>query len=89
MHAIVFTAFMYKSLEYITCVVFLILMINTEIVVLAIILVGLQCEFFIAIICGKTITEHRYHVLAKQELTKVGERKKTGNMKFVDRSSSQ
>jgi hypothetical protein len=40
-------------------------------------LVGLLYGFFIAIICGQRITERHYHVLAKQELTKVGERKKT------------
>jgi hypothetical protein len=44
--------------------------------VLAIVLVGLLYGFFIAIICGQRITERHYHVLAKQELTKVGERKR-------------
>lgn len=39
--------------------------------VLAIILVGLLYGFFIAIICGQRINERHYHVLAKQELTKV------------------
>lgn len=39
--------------------------------VLAIVLVGLLYGFFIAIICGQRINERHYHVLAKQELTKV------------------
>ncbi|XP_035548573.1 E3 ubiquitin-protein ligase MARCHF8 isoform X2 [Juglans regia] len=39
--------------------------------VLAIILVGLLYGFFIAIICGQKINQRHYHVLAKQELTKV------------------
>ncbi|PIA43783.1 hypothetical protein AQUCO_01800082v1 [Aquilegia coerulea] len=39
--------------------------------VLAIILVGLLYGFFIAIICGQRINERHYHVLAKQELTKI------------------
>jgi hypothetical protein len=39
--------------------------------VLAIVLVGLLYGFFIAIICGQKINERHYHVLAKQELTKV------------------
>lgn len=39
--------------------------------VLAIVLVGLLYGFFIAIICGQRISERHYHVLAKQELTKV------------------
>lgn len=39
--------------------------------VLAVILVGLLYGFFIAIICGQRINERHYHVLAKQELTKV------------------
>lgn len=52
--------------------------------VLAVILVGLLYGFFIAIICGQRITERHYHVLAKQELTKVGDRKKNRNIKFVD-----
>ncbi|OUZ99222.1 zinc finger protein [Macleaya cordata] len=39
--------------------------------VLAILLVGLLYGFFIAIICGQRISERHYHVLAKQELTKV------------------
>jgi hypothetical protein len=34
-------------------------------------LVGLLYGFFIAIICGQRINERHYHVLAKQELTKV------------------
>lgn len=42
-----------------------------HIAVLAIILVGLLYGFFIAIICGQRINERHYHVLAKQELTKV------------------
>lgn len=41
------------------------------IAVLAIVLVGLLYGFFIAIICGQRINERHYHVLAKQELTKV------------------
>jgi hypothetical protein len=47
-----------------------------QIAVLAIILVGVLYGFFIAIICGQRITERHYHVLAKQELTKVRERKR-------------
>ncbi|XP_042420695.1 E3 ubiquitin-protein ligase MARCHF2-like isoform X2 [Zingiber officinale] len=39
--------------------------------ILAVILVGLLYGFFIAIICGQRINERHYHVLAKQELTKV------------------
>ncbi|MQL89122.1 hypothetical protein Taro_021698 [Colocasia esculenta] len=39
--------------------------------VLAVVLVGLLYGFFIAIICGQRINERHYHVLAKQELTKV------------------
>ncbi|KAF2317699.1 hypothetical protein GH714_039596 [Hevea brasiliensis] len=39
--------------------------------VLAIVLVGLLYGFFIAIICGQRINERHYHVLAKQELTRV------------------
>ncbi|KAL9254144.1 E3 ubiquitin-protein ligase MARCHF8-like protein [Drosera capensis] len=39
--------------------------------VLAIVLVGLLYGFFIAIICGQRINERHYHILAKQELTKV------------------
>lgn len=38
--------------------------------VLAILLVGLLYGFFIAIICGQSINERHYHILAKQELTK-------------------
>jgi len=47
-----------------------------QIAVLAIVLVGLLYGFFIAIICGQRITERHYHVLAKQELTKVREGKR-------------
>lgn len=42
-----------------------------HVAVLAIVLVGLLYGFFIAIICGQRINERHYHVLAKQELTKV------------------
>jgi hypothetical protein len=62
---------------------FLIFIIIVQTAVLAIILVGLLYGFFIAIICGQRITDRHYHVLAKQELTKVRERKKNGN-KFVN-----
>jgi len=48
----------------------------SQIAVLAIVLVGLLYGFFIAIICGQRITERHYHVLAKQELTKVREGKR-------------
>jgi hypothetical protein len=52
--------------------------------VLAIVLVGLLYGFFIAIICGQRITERHYHVLAKQELTKVGEKKRKIKMNYID-----
>lgn len=35
------------------------------------VLMGLLYGFFIAIICGQRISNRHYHVLAKQELTKV------------------
>ncbi|XP_002989200.2 E3 ubiquitin-protein ligase MARCH8 [Selaginella moellendorffii] len=38
--------------------------------VLVLILVGLLYGFFIAIICGRKITNRHYHVLEKQDLTK-------------------
>jgi hypothetical protein len=34
-------------------------------------LIGLLYGFFIAIICGQNISNRHYHILAKQELTKV------------------
>jgi hypothetical protein len=52
--------------------------------VLAIVLVGLLYGFFIAIICGQRITERHYHVLAKQELTKVGEKKRKIKTNCID-----
>jgi hypothetical protein len=36
-------------------------------------MVGLLYGFFIAILCGQKITNRHYHVLAKQELTKVNQ----------------
>jgi hypothetical protein len=47
---------------------------NNKFVFLAVIvcvLVGLLYGFFIAIICGPKISNRHYHILAKQELTKV------------------
>lgn len=47
---------------------------NHKFVFLAVIvcvLVGLLYGFFIAIICGPKISNRHYHILAKQELTKV------------------
>ncbi|KAJ8447566.1 hypothetical protein Cgig2_031179 [Carnegiea gigantea] len=42
------------------------------IAVLAILLVGLLYGLLIAVICGQRINKRHYHVLAKQDLTKVG-----------------
>ena len=39
--------------------------------VLAMVFFGLLYGFFVAIICGQRITRRHYHVLEKQELTKV------------------
>lgn len=54
--------------------------------VLAIVLVGLLYGFFIAIICGQRINERHYHVLAKQELTKVSYLILTVNLDYEDAS---
>ena len=55
----------------ILCSLLLLLNFTYFYVVFAIVLVGLLYGFFIAIICGQRINERHYHVLAKQELTKV------------------
>lgn len=47
------------------------LTINLYLAVIVCVLVGLLYGFFIAIICGPKISNRHYHILAKQELTKV------------------